>query len=70
MGQPGPSPRFGTPETTLQYELNIAIEAASSFGLGSRQFLSPEQPVLFKQPEPESKGIKEEMLLVLMPALS
>lgn len=70
MGQSGPSPRFGRPEIMLWYEPNTGIETASPFGLGSWQFLSQEQPVLFKQPELESKGIKDEMLSVSIPALS
>lgn len=64
--QSGPSLRFGKPEITLLYEPES--ETASPFGLGSWrdtvQFPSQEQPVLFKQPEPESKGIKDKMLLV------
>lgn len=34
------------------------------------QFLSQEQPMLFKKPEPESKGIKVKMILVSIPAIS
>lgn len=74
MAQSGPSPRFGKPEIKLQYETNIGNEIASAFGLESWsdtvQFLSQEQPMLFKKPEPESKGIKVKMILVSVPAIS